>query len=196
MTKPTQLTNEEREQRADALREWHKKRNSDPKFLGIRDWLLTLFKSTDHVLCGFAARQMITLGELSRVNKELVDQLNLKQNHAGMLSSVSNSDDLKRVLASSIIKDYPRDEAASVYSQVVAMQLSSSKRGQAAADALHSRPGGSRAKRQAMLDIWSSGKYTSRDRCAEEEFAAVGLSYSKARKHLIGTKDNPKISPK
>lgn len=38
-----------------------------------------------------------------------------------------------------------------------------------------------------IVKIWSSGKYSSRDRCAEEECAALDLAFSTARKALIGT---------
>lgn len=59
----------------------------------------------------------------------------------------------------------------------------------AAANARHSKPGGSRDKRQQIRDIWSSGKYRSRDICAEQECAALGVSFSSARKALRGTPD-------
>jgi hypothetical protein len=60
---------------------------------------------------------------------------------------------------------------------------------QAAADALHNKPGGSREKRDAIRAIWASGKYTSRDLCAEEECAALNMSFSAARNAL---KNQPK----
>jgi hypothetical protein len=56
-----------------------------------------------------------------------------------------------------------------------------------AADALHSQPGGSRQKRAAMLALWATGKYSSRDICAEQECAALDMSMSTARKALIGS---------
>lgn len=59
----------------------------------------------------------------------------------------------------------------------------------AAADALHNKPGGSREKRNAIRASWASGKYTSRDRCAEEECAALEMSFSAARNAL---KNQPK----
>ncbi len=64
-----------------------------------------------------------------------------------------------------------------------------SKLGRLAADIRHSKPGGSREKRQMMIDIWMSGKYTSRDICAEQECDALGMSFSAARKALRGTPD-------
>lgn len=58
-----------------------------------------------------------------------------------------------------------------------------------AAHSRHNRPGGSRDKKKQIRRIWATGKYTSRDRCAEEECAALGMSYSAARKALINTPD-------
>ncbi len=61
-----------------------------------------------------------------------------------------------------------------------------------AADALHDQPGGSRDKKKQMQEKWASGKYSSRDRCAEEECAALNMSFSAARKALRNT---PKPKP-
>lgn len=62
-----------------------------------------------------------------------------------------------------------------------------------AANARHDKPGGSREKQEAIRAIWASGKYTTRDRCAEEECAALDMSFSAARKALRNTPD-PKPS--
>lgn len=61
-----------------------------------------------------------------------------------------------------------------------------SSRAKTAAAALHNKPGGSRDKRNAIVEIWQSGKYSSRDLCAEQECAALGMSFSTARKALRG----------
>lgn len=61
------------------------------------------------------------------------------------------------------------------------------ERARNAAMARHSAPGGSRSKRDRLIDIWASGKYTSRDLCAEEECGHLGVSYTTARKYLYGT---------
>lgn len=63
------------------------------------------------------------------------------------------------------------------------------QKAKAAADARHARPDGSRDKHDRIRAIWASGKYTSRDRCAEEECAALNISYSTARKALKNTPD-------
>ena len=57
------------------------------------------------------------------------------------------------------------------------------------AEALHSKPGGSREKKEKVRNIWASGKYTSRDICAEQECAALNWSYSAARRALRNTPD-------
>jgi hypothetical protein len=63
-----------------------------------------------------------------------------------------------------------------------------------AADALHSQPGGSRDKRVAIRAIWATGKYSSRDICAEQECAALSMSFATARKALRGTPEPPSRS--
>ena len=54
----------------------------------------------------------------------------------------------------------------------------------AAANARHNQPGGSRDKRRQIREIWATGKYSSRDICAEEKCAALRMSFSAARKAL------------
>ena len=56
-----------------------------------------------------------------------------------------------------------------------------------AADALHDQPGGSREKQRLIREAWASGKYTSRDVCAEQECGGLEISFSTARKALRNT---------
>ena len=58
-----------------------------------------------------------------------------------------------------------------------------------AADARHSKADGSRDKQEKIRAVWASGKYDSRDICAEQECAALSMSFSTARKALRNTKD-------
>lgn len=62
-------------------------------------------------------------------------------------------------------------------------------RARKSANARHSKPGGSRAMKEQIRTIWASGKYSSRDICAEQECAALGISFSTARKALRNTPD-------
>ncbi len=61
-----------------------------------------------------------------------------------------------------------------------------------AANARHGKPGGSRDKQEQIRRIWASGKYSSRDICAEQEAAALGMSFKTARNALVGTPDPKK----
>jgi hypothetical protein len=63
------------------------------------------------------------------------------------------------------------------------------RRAKSAAHSRHSKIGGSREKRDQIREIWSSGKYTSRDICAEQECAGLDMSFSSARKALRNTPD-------
>lgn len=63
------------------------------------------------------------------------------------------------------------------------------KTARAAANALHDKPGGTRDKQRAIRAAWASGKFSDRDRCAEEECAALGMSLSAARRALRNTAD-------
>ena len=67
------------------------------------------------------------------------------------------------------------------------VQESAANRAIKAADARHNKPGGAREKRLQIQRIWASGKYSSRDRCAEEECAALDMSFATARKSLRNT---------
>jgi hypothetical protein len=60
---------------------------------------------------------------------------------------------------------------------------------QIAANAKHSKPGGSRDKQTQIRDIWATGKYSSRSVCAEEEAAAIGMAVTTAIKALRNTPD-------
>jgi hypothetical protein len=56
-----------------------------------------------------------------------------------------------------------------------------------AANAKHDKPGGAREKAEAIRALWATGKFSSRDRCAEEECAAAGMSFAAARRALRNT---------
>lgn len=54
-----------------------------------------------------------------------------------------------------------------------------------AVNARHSKPGGAKERHQKIRAAWKSGKYTSKDICAEQEYQALGFgSFSAARDAL------------
>jgi hypothetical protein len=57
-------------------------------------------------------------------------------------------------------------------------------RAKQAVEAKHNKPGGSRERQAKVREAWASGKYSSKDRCAEEECGALGMSFASARKAL------------
>lgn len=74
--------------------------------------------------------------------------------------------------------------------EVLQQQAAYTKKHVAAADALHNKPGGSRELREKIRAVWASGKYSSREICAEEEWRDLGFgSVTTARKALRNTPD-------
>ncbi len=63
--------------------------------------------------------------------------------------------------------------------------------GKKGAVTLDSRPGGSREKREKIRQIWATGKYLKKDVCAEQECAALDMSFSTARKALRNMPNPP-----
>lgn len=65
----------------------------------------------------------------------------------------------------------------------------------AAANAKHDQPGGSREKQRKICAIWATGKYSSRDLCAEQECATLDMSFAAARRALTNTPDPESPAP-
>jgi hypothetical protein len=77
-------------------------------------------------------------------------------------------------------------ETESIFSEIAKEKRSAQAR--KGANAKHDKPNGSREKAGNIRAIWASGKYSSRDICAEQEYAALGYgSFKAARKALINT---------
>lgn len=89
----------------------------------------------------------------------------------GMVGGIIGDDRTKHICPSCIARSY------------------ASSLGKYGADVVHNKPNGSREKRSKIRELWASGKYTSRDICAEQECAALAMSFSTARKALRGTPD-------
>ena len=56
--------------------------------------------------------------------------------------------------------------------------------GKKGADAVHGQPGGSRDKQSELRDIWKTGKYKTKIKCASDEHEHLGMSLETARKAL------------
>ena len=64
-----------------------------------------------------------------------------------------------------------------------------SRRGERAINARHDQAGGSRDNKKKLLEIWASGRYSSRDECAERECGTLCVTFRTARKWLMGAPD-------
>jgi len=84
-------------------------------------------------------------------------------------------------------------EASPVLAQTAELQVGSpewrKRIARTAANAMHSKSGGSRDKQTEIRKIWASGKYSDRNACAEQECAALDMAFSTARKALVNTPD-------
>jgi hypothetical protein len=102
----------------------------------------------------------------------------------GGIAQVSEATDSAQIVA---------NEASTSSTPIADLEVGSRewrrRNAQAAANAMHDRPGGSRDKQRQIREVWASGKYSDRDTCAEQECAALGMPYSTARKALRGTPD-------
>jgi hypothetical protein len=58
-----------------------------------------------------------------------------------------------------------------------------------AAERRHGKEGGSRDKQDKIRKLWATGKYDTRDICAEQEYEGLKMSFSTARKALRNTSD-------
>lgn len=59
--------------------------------------------------------------------------------------------------------------------------------GKKGAELRHNKLGGARAKAEEIRAIWATGKYSTRELCAEQECAALNMKYGTARKALYNT---------
>lgn len=188
MKKTILLSTLERDKRRDSLRERQEKRDSDPKFLETKAWVQEIFKGDYEKLAAFAARSVMQESTLLKENEELCEKLNEVYRTAGYLSESNPIEShIKTNIALMSLEMNPDNPVAKTYQQVIQKERQATKRAKTAADARFNKPGGSREKKAAILAMWASGKYSSRDICAEQECSVLGMSFSTARKALIGT---------
>lgn len=99
----------------------------------------------------------------------------------------SNIDEWKNYL-----ENYPPSPEILAVLMLVVVGDANAVRSSKSANKGHDKLGGSRDKKRQILDIWSEGKYSSKDICAEQECAGLAVSFSKARKDLRNAPDpNP-----
>lgn len=119
----------------------------------------------------------------------MFEQLSKEHQEAGAMLAATASSDLKAAemlmdLALALKAGLPDLARQASTAAARAYKRQASKRAKNAAEHRYSRPGSAREKTEAIRRAWASGKFSSRDRCAEEECAALGMSFSTARKAL------------
>lgn len=113
-----------------------------------------------------------------------------------MLGDLSAGNDTEVVVVGAMCCEFFVKKVAG---RCLGIKLSSSKEQAAyqsfmkrkAANARHDKPGGSREKADKIRALWKSGKYSDRDLCAEQECAALGMSFSAARRALRNISRTP-----
>jgi hypothetical protein len=101
----------------------------------------------------------------------------------------------ERFVAETAEKTTIQDLGAEQENPAVGSRAWLSKNAKKAANALHDKPGGSREKANRIREIWATGKYATRERCAEEECRALGMSYKTARNALANTPEPNRLDP-
>jgi hypothetical protein len=102
----------------------------------------------------------------------------------GLFSSESNT--LTAEMREAIIQDMAKSNNRIANALVKGVKLRSAAQGRKGGKAKDVNTG-SHQKRENIREIWATGRYTSRDICAEQECAALNMSFSTARKALRGT---------
>lgn len=115
---------------------------------------------------------------------EARDFLRWLREYSSRLSAFQFPDDLAQAVMKAADACTPKRNG----NQTEALEIGSPEwrrqTGRNAVNVRHDRPGGSRAKQNAMRDKWKTGKYKTRDECAEKEGPKLGMSFAAARKAL------------
>jgi len=86
--------------------------------------------------------------------------------------------------AAKILLIQARDQFRHTLEGIRSQRQASSEQHREIVNHRHEQPGGSRSKQQRMRQLWASGKYLTRDECAEKNCQALGMSFVTARKAL------------
>lgn len=135
------------------------------------------------------AASWVDLEDLEIDYEQLVETVKDHQRILNIFSSEMQNPKLRdpELSRSKILKMFQNNgsRAATLINKGLQIQRTSIAR--RIANARHDKPGGSREKQQKIREIWASGKFSSRDICAEQECAALEMSFSTARKALRNT---------
>ena len=144
-------------------------------------------KSTTPIFSDAKAKAMSEWNPLASVCQEAVNKFSAWEDEAAKLYEELHDATVPE--AEKYIKEHPPSAGAIAILILVTADKLHSDKAKHAANALHEKPGGSREKKCTIRDIWATGKYQTRQLCAEEECTALGSSYESARRALQNTPD-------
>lgn len=110
--------------------------------------------------------------------------LKAQKMHIALLQKYIEDDEILSNYQSMISDKYHELDVEIVSHEKLLQKDQDDKSNKARFAALKKHEPKNKAKNQ-IREIWATGKYSSRDICAEQECASLGLSYSTARKALI-----------
>jgi len=155
----------------------------------VKNWLIQR-RHTKGQLIHMCAAQIVAGGECEDSRKELFEIIDTYETQINFSLAALKHGNVEAKMLIDYFRDWPTKQAELIERvSVIAKRNQHIRAAKHAADCRHSKPGGSRDKQEKIRAIWASGKYTSRDICAEQECAAVDMSFSVARKALRNTPD-------
>ena len=129
------------------------------------------------------AKQALRITEANKDNVRIRDQaLDLANMATGMFTTFE-----WKGPDGAISEDAVRHSLVAMYMVGVesARLAIATKQDSVSIDVRHSKPGGSRELRDKIREVWASGKYSSKDICAEEEWRGLGFGSLKAARNAL-----------
>ncbi len=155
----------------------------------MKNWLIQR-RLTKGQLIQMCAALIVSGNEREASREELVEMIDIYETQINFSLAALKHGNLEAKMLTDYFRDWPTKQSELIERvSVIAKRNQHISAAKHAANSRHSKPGGSRDKQEKIRTIWASGKYSSRDICAEQECAALDMSFSVARKALRNTPD-------
>lgn len=170
------------------------KQNIEPelnaKLEKMKNWLIQR-RHTKGQLIHMCAALIVAGNECEAARKELFQIIDIYETQINFSLAALENGNVEAKILIDYFRDWPTKQAKLIERvSVIAKRNQHISAAKHAANSRHSKPGGSRDKQEKIRTIWASGKYSSRDICAEQECAALDMSFSVARKALRNTPEH------
>ena len=128
-----------------------------------------------------------------RTTKQLRNRMEAEVSHKGVISALGALLSAQAAIEKGMhhmTVSLGTEKVNQLTAEITARDQRKSEIGKKAAEAKHNKPGGSRERKAKIQEIWATGKYSSRDICADQEWSALGYgSWKAARNALTNTPD-------